>query len=119
MQNCGAPFKLFGLRALLGSLADDDEEVLRQHERDSLPLVAKFLLLVIQEMSKIYVEQLEKKQSEGYQLYQKETPPTISLKRAVLFIFLCLRVAVTWPSSLTIMLLLCLSPIPRINVATQ
>lgn len=55
------PLKLFGLCTLLGSLADDDEEVLRQHEGHPLSLVAKLLLLVIQEMAKINVEQLQQK----------------------------------------------------------
>lgn len=53
------PLKLFGLCTLLGSLADDDEEVLCQYKGHSLSLVAKFLLLMIQEMAKIYMKQLE------------------------------------------------------------
>lgn len=57
--NPAVPLKLFGLCALLGSLADDDEEVLCQYKGHSLSLVAKFLLLMIQEMAKIYMEQLD------------------------------------------------------------
>lgn len=52
------PLKLFGLCTLLGALADDDEEVLRQDKGHPLSLVAKFLLLVIQKMTKIYMKQL-------------------------------------------------------------
>lgn len=50
------PLKLFGLHTLLGSFADDDEKVLRQHEGHALSLVAKLLLLMIQEMAKIYMK---------------------------------------------------------------
>lgn len=60
-QTAAVPLKLFGLCTLLGSLADDDEKVLRQHKGHSLSLVAKFLLLMIQEMAKINVKQLEKR----------------------------------------------------------
>lgn len=59
MKDAVAPLKLFGLCALLGSFADDNQEVLRQYKGHSLSLVAKFLLLVIQEMAKIYVKQLK------------------------------------------------------------
>lgn len=57
----GLPLKLFGLCALLGSFADDNKEVLCQNKGHSLSLVAKFLLLVIKKMSKIYVKQLKEK----------------------------------------------------------
>lgn len=50
------PLKLFGLHTLLGSLADDNEKVLRQHEGHALPLVAKLLLLMIQKVAKIYMK---------------------------------------------------------------
>lgn len=50
------PLKLFGLHTLLGSLADDDEEVLCQHEGHALSLVAKLLLLMIQKVAKIYMK---------------------------------------------------------------
>lgn len=60
------PLKLLGLGGLLDSFTDDDEEVLGQHERNPLPLVTKLLLLVIQEVSKVDVEQLgEEAESES------------------------------------------------------
>lgn len=56
------PLKLLGLGRLLNSFADDDEEVLGQHKRNPLPLVTKLFLLVIQEVSKVDVEQLEERE---------------------------------------------------------
>ena len=53
------PLELFGLGGLLDSFTDDDEEVLRQHEGNSLPLVTELLLLVIQEVAEVNVEQLQ------------------------------------------------------------
>lgn len=50
------PFKLFGLCALLGSFADDDEKVLCQNKGHSLSFVAKLLFLMIQEMAEIYMK---------------------------------------------------------------
>lgn len=40
------------------SLANDDQEVLRQDERHALSLVPKFLFFVVKEMAEVYVEQL-------------------------------------------------------------
>lgn len=50
------PLKLFGLHTLLGSLADDNEKVLRQHKGHAFSLVAKLLLLMIQKVAKIYMK---------------------------------------------------------------
>lgn len=58
------PLKLLGLGGLLNSFTDDDEEVLSQHKRNTLPLVAKLFLLVIQEVTKVNVEQLEEQEGE-------------------------------------------------------
>lgn len=58
------PLKLLGLGGLLNSFTNDDEKVLSQHKRNSLPLVAKLFLLVIQEVTKVNVEQLEKQEGE-------------------------------------------------------
>lgn len=58
------PLKLLGLGGLLNSFTDDNEEVLSQHKRNSLPLVAKLFLLVIQEVTKVDVEQLEEQEEE-------------------------------------------------------
>lgn len=58
------PLKLLGLGGLLNSFTNDDEEVLSQHKRNSLPLVAKLFLLVIQEVTKVNVEQLEEQEGE-------------------------------------------------------
>ena len=52
------PVKLFGLGTLLAALADDEKEVLSKDEGNSLSLVAKLLLLVVQEVTKVYMEQL-------------------------------------------------------------
>lgn len=59
------PLKLLGLGGLLDSFTDDDEEVLSQHKRNSLPLVAKLFLLVIQEVAEVDVEQLEEQEGAG------------------------------------------------------
>ncbi len=61
------PLELFGLCALLHTLADDDQEVLRENERNSLSLVSKLLLLVIQEVTEVDVEQLQETPSEDTQ----------------------------------------------------
>lgn len=61
MYDAVIPLKLFGLCTLLGSLADDDQKVLRQYKGHSLSFVAKFLLLMIQEMAKIYMKQLKER----------------------------------------------------------
>lgn len=58
------PLKLLGLGGLLNSFTNDDEEVLSQHKGNSLPLVAKLFLLVIQEVTKVNVEQLEEHEGE-------------------------------------------------------
>lgn len=58
------PLKLLGLGGLLDSFTNDDEEVLSQHKRNSLPFVAKLFLLVIQEVTKVNVEQLEAHEGE-------------------------------------------------------
>lgn len=58
------PLKLLGLGGLLNAFTNDDEEVLSQHKRNSLPLVAKLFLLVIQEVTKVNVEQLEEHEGE-------------------------------------------------------
>lgn len=58
------PLKLLGLGGLLNSFTDDDEEVLSQNEGNSLSLVPKLLLLVIQEMTKVNVEELEEEEEE-------------------------------------------------------
>lgn len=50
------PLKLFGLHTFLGSLADDDKKVLRQHEGHALSLVAKLLLLMVQKVAKVYMK---------------------------------------------------------------
>lgn len=52
------PFKLPCFGALLSSFANDDQEVLCEHEGHALPLVAKLLLFVVEEMAEVYVEQL-------------------------------------------------------------
>lgn len=59
-SKCGSsapvPLKLFGLHTLLRSFADNNEEVLCQHEGHALSLVAKLLLLMIQKVAKIYMK---------------------------------------------------------------
>lgn len=58
-QVCCSPLKLFGLGALLHTFTDDDQEVLRKNERNTLPFIAKLLLFVIQKMTKVNVEELQ------------------------------------------------------------
>ena len=62
------PLKLLGLGRLLDSFTDDDEEVLSQDEGNALPLVAKLLLLVIQEVTEVDVKQLEEEEEEEEEL---------------------------------------------------
>lgn len=54
------PFKLPRFGALLSSFANHNQEVLRKHKGHALPLVPKLLLFVVEEMAKVYVEQLWK-----------------------------------------------------------
>lgn len=59
-----APLELLGLGGFLDAFTNDDEEVLSKDKGYTLPLVAKFLLLVIQEVTKVNVEQLEEADKE-------------------------------------------------------
>lgn len=52
------PFKLPCFGALLSSLANNDQEVLCEHKGHTLSLVPELLLFVVEEMAKVYVEQL-------------------------------------------------------------
>lgn len=56
---CCSPVKLFGLGALLHTFTDDDQEVLRENERNSLPFITKLLLFMIQKMTKVNVKELQ------------------------------------------------------------
>lgn len=56
------PLELLRLGRLLNSFTDDDEEVLRQDKGDTLPLVPELLLLVIQEVTKVNVEELQEEE---------------------------------------------------------
>lgn len=100
------PLKLLSLSRLLDSFTDDNEEVLSQNKGNSLPLVPKLLLLMVQEVTKVDVEQLEEEEKE------KSEFGWIGLTGSA-------EVQLTCPFSFTMMLELCLSPIPRMNVATQ
>lgn len=62
------PLELLGLGRLLDSFTNNNEEVLSQNEGNSLPLVPKLLLLVIQEVTKVDVEQLEEEKEEEAEL---------------------------------------------------
>lgn len=99
------PLKLLGLGGLLNPFADDDEEVLSQHEGNALPLVAELLLLVIQEVTEVDVEQLEEREGEESE----------SVGGAGGW----LEERLTCPFSFTMMLELWRSPMPRMKVATQ
>lgn len=55
-----SPLKLSGLCVLLCSFTDHDQEILRQNKRHTFPFIAKFFLLVIQKVPKIYMKQLSK-----------------------------------------------------------
>ena len=50
--------KLFGLQTLVISIGDGVDKVVWQHERNSLSADAKLFLVMTQEMSKVYVENL-------------------------------------------------------------
>lgn len=102
------PLKLLGLGRLLDSFTDDDEEVLSQNEGNSLPLVPKLLLLVVQEVTKVDVEQLEEEDEKKEESEFGQIGLTGSAEDRL-----------TCPFSFTMMLELCRSPIPRMNVATQ
>lgn len=99
------PLKLLSLSRLLDSFTDDNEEVLSQDKGNSLPLVPKLLLLMVQEVTKVNVEQLEEEK-------EKSEFGWIGLTGSA-------EGQLTCPFSFTMMLELCLSPIPRMNVATQ
>lgn len=99
------PLKLLGLGGLLDAFTDDDEEVLSQHEGNALPLVAKLLLLVIQEVTEVDVEELEEQEGE-------ESESVGGAGGG-------LEDGLTCPFSFTMMLELWRSPIPRMKVATQ
>ena len=58
------PLKLFSLGGLLDPFTDDDEEVLGQDKGHPLPLIAKLLLLVVQEVAEVDVEQLQEEEEE-------------------------------------------------------
>lgn len=60
----GAPLKLLGFSRLLNTFTDDYEEVLSQDKGNAFPLVAKLLLLMIQEVTKVNVEQLEEEEGQ-------------------------------------------------------
>ena len=51
-------FKLFGFLRIVTAIGDGVNEVIRQHEGDSLSTNSKLLLVMTQEMSKVYVENL-------------------------------------------------------------
>ncbi len=48
------------LPGVVGALGDDLDEVVREHERDSLPVDAELLLPVIQKVTEVDVENLQK-----------------------------------------------------------
>ena len=50
--------KLLGLQTLVISIGDGVDKVVWQHERNSLATNSKLLLVMTQEMSKVYVENL-------------------------------------------------------------
>ena len=50
--------KLLGLQTLVISIGDGVDKVVWQHERNSLSADAKLFLVMTQEMSKVYVENL-------------------------------------------------------------
>lgn len=54
------PFELPSFGALLSSFANNNQEVLCEHEGHTFSLVPKLLLFVVEEMAKVYVEQLWK-----------------------------------------------------------
>lgn len=66
------PFKLPCFGALLSSFANNDQEVLRQHKGHTFSFVPKLLLFVVEEMTKVYVEQLKKQKKSKKQLFDKE-----------------------------------------------
>lgn len=55
------PFELPCFGALLSSFANNNQEVLCEHKGHAFSLVPKFLLFVVEEMAKVYVEQLWKR----------------------------------------------------------
>ena len=65
------PLKLLGLCRLLNSFTDDNEKVLSQNKWNPLPLITKLLLLVIQEVTEVDVEELEKEEELGESLDKK------------------------------------------------
>lgn len=54
------PLKFLGLGTLLHSFADDDQEILCEDKGDALTLITKLLLLMVEKMSKVYMEQLQR-----------------------------------------------------------
>ena len=52
-------FKLFGFLRIVTAIGDGVNEVIRQHEGDSLPVNPELLLVVAQEVAEVDVEELE------------------------------------------------------------
>ena len=51
-------FKLFGFLRIVTAIGDGVNEVIRQHEGDSLPVNPELLLVVAQEVAEVDVEEL-------------------------------------------------------------
>lgn len=58
------PLKLLGLGTLLHSFANDNKEVLCEDKGDTLTLITKLLLFMVQKMSKVDMEQLEQSETQ-------------------------------------------------------
>ncbi len=66
---------------LLNSFTDDDEKVLSQNEGNSLPFVPKLLFLMIQEVTKVDVEQLEEEKQEKEEEGEDELGESLKKRR--------------------------------------